>query len=467
MKKIIPFFLIFGLSVCFTLGSCNKSIFLSAKPDQSLLTPNSLSDFQELMDNDLVINGSGNYGIVPAFGETGTDDYYCVESSYNTILTPMYKNAYVWAKDIYTNEKVYDWDFPYRAIFYCNVVLNGLTKIHITNDNEHTFNNIKGQALFNRAHMFYQLAQIFAPPYNKTDVSGLLGIPLRLKADVDEKIQRASLSQTYDQIISDLKESGYLLPVIPLYKTRPSKIAVYALLARVYQTIENYDTALLYADSCLSLDGNLMDYNTLDTTSYAPFTRFNTEVIFNCTLQSTDNTVPYLPYVGGLVDTTLYNSYNSDDLREALFFKDLGNGGYTFLGTYDGNYRPFGGLATDEVYLIRAECYARKGNISLAMEDLNTLLQNRYKTGTFIPLTAQTSKEALELILNERRKELCFRGLRWTDLRRLNQDPEFAITLERVIDGQTYTLPPNDPRYTYSIPTDIIGFNPDMPQNQR
>ncbi|MEJ7692171.1 hypothetical protein [Daejeonella sp.] len=59
----------------------------------------------------------------------------------------------------------------------------------------------------------------------------------------------------------------------------------------------------------------------------------------------------------------------------------------------------FGGLAVDELYLIKAECYARKGSTSAALQALNTLLEKRWKKGTFQSLTAQTADEALALIL--------------------------------------------------------------------
>jgi hypothetical protein len=68
--------------------------------------------------------------------------------------------------------------------------------------------------------------------------------------------------------------------------------------------------------------------------------------------------------------------------------------------------------------------------------------------------------------LLERRKELCFRGLRWQDLRRLNKEPEYAKTLTRKIDGITYTLPPNDPKYVFPIPPNVIALS-GMQQNPR
>jgi len=68
--------------------------------------------------------------------------------------------------------------------------------------------------------------------------------------------------------------------------------------------------------------------------------------------------------------------------------------------------------------------------------------------------------------LKERRKELLFRGLRWTDLRRLNLDPRFAVTLARNVSGQIYSLPPEDPRYAWPIPDDEIQAS-GIPQNPR
>ncbi|MBN8856731.1 MAG: RagB/SusD family nutrient uptake outer membrane protein, partial [Sphingobacteriales bacterium] len=77
-----------------------------------------------------------------------------------------------------------------------------------------------------------------------------------------------------------------------------------------------------------------------------------------------------------------------------------------------------------------------------------------------------SSAQALDTILVERRKELPFRGVRWTDLRRLNLEGR-TITLTRVLNGTTYQLPPNSKLYTLPIPPDVIIFNPNMKQNPR
>ncbi len=115
-------------------------------------------------------------------------------------------------------------------------------------------------------------------------------------------------------------------------------------------------------------------------------------------------------------------------------------------------------MTTDEVYLIRAECLARLGQKDAALADLNILMKKRWRnTVTYPIIVAADATEALNRILVERRKELLRRGLRWTDLRRLNKEPQYAVTITRVVNGITYTLEPNSYKDTFPIPDDIIA----------
>lgn len=169
-----------------------------------------------------------------------------------------------------------------------------------------------------------------------------------------------------------------------------------------------------------------------------------------------------------IVDSTLYNSYDNNDLRKTLFFNPNGDGTYKFYGSYLGivPFFPFDGITTDEMYLIRAECYARAGNMNAAMTDLNALMIKRWKNnGSWVPFTATDANDAKNKILTERRKELLYRCLRWPDIRRLNLEGA-NITLTRVINNVTYSLPPNDLRSVMLIPQDEINLS-GIAQNPR
>jgi tetratricopeptide (TPR) repeat protein len=345
-------------------------------------------------------------------------------------------------------------------------VLDALPNISYNSSQQDLYNQIKGTALFLRSYQFYSLVQTFAKPYDPVTSATDPGIPLRLTSDLNIKSTRASVQQCYNQILSDLKTALPLLPSKILGPTQPSQASANALLARIYLGIGDYASALKYADACLTTYKTLADYNTLNSPTITSISNtFVSEDIYHSTLNSYSTLFVRRNTV---VDSVLYASFDNNDLRKTKFFAILDNLPQypRFVGSYDFKGARYSGLATDEIYLIRGECYARAGNTSSAMSDLNTLLITRWKTGTYIPYTAQSANDALNQILFERRKELMFRGLRWTDLRRLNKESRFAITLNHIINGVNYSLPPNDDRYALPIPDNEIQLS-GIPQNPR
>lgn len=449
------YFTILLLTLSLGWVSCKKD-FLDIKPSKTLVVPQTLQDLQALLDNTTMMNFT-----MPYLGEASSDDYYLTYNTWNTLSAADNKNAYVWVKDIYAaSPTVLDWDNRYRQVFYANVVLEGLDKLSEAEKIKPDFAREKGSALFYRAFAFYQMAQLFCKPYSATAETDL-GIPLRLQSDINIKSTRATVEQTYQQILADLKSAVYLLPGTPSVKTRPSKPAAYALIAKTLLLMQNYAAAKNYADSCIAQPVKLIDYNSLNTSASYPFARFNDEVIFHCKM----TTIVSFSSSRLIIDSTLYLSYSASDLRSKLFFKLTGVN-ETYKGSYDGSSAFFSGIATDEIYLLRAECSARTGNVAMAMTDLNTLLKNRYLQGSFASVSAPNTQQAIGLILKERRKELLFRGIRWQDLRRLNLDPNYAITLTRNLNGQFYSLPPNSLRYVLPIPDNVIQLS-GIQQNER
>jgi len=108
------------------------------------------------------------------------------------------------------------------------------------------------------------------------------------------------------------------------------------------------------------------------------------------------------------------------------------------------------------MYLTIAECFARQRNTNASLDELNTLLEKRWRAGTFVPLVTSDATQALKWILTEHRKELPFRDLWSMDLKRLNKELGFETTLTRVLNGTVYALPPNDVKYALSIPEKVI-----------
>lgn len=441
------------------LVSCQKE-FLSEKTDKALLIPKSLRDFQSLMDNLSVFN------ISPVMPDLASDDFFTTAERINNFSGRYEKNAYIWADDIDGGVTMSDWNVPYQQVFYSNVVLDGLMDYELKSNEKQEFDRIKGSALFHRAFAFYNLVQLYAKPFDKSTASSILGIPIRLTADVNEKSVRASLQQTYERIIVDLKEAEILLPLSFSFSSRPNKVAVQALLARIYLSMEEYELALHYANEVLKINSTLIDYNTLSKTSSSPFPLtpniFNTEILF----YSKTNSYSYSTSTNTTVEPNLYLLYNNNDLRRTIYF--TGANPISFKGRYTGNIGAlFSGLTTSEIFLIKAECEARIGDYLSAMSGLNALLKTRYiNTAPYISLNAENKMAALKIILEERRKELVFRGLRWSDLRRLNRDINFQVTITRVLDGETYTLLPNSNRYTFPIPT-IEVLRSGIQQNPR
>ncbi|MEZ2338810.1 RagB/SusD family nutrient uptake outer membrane protein [Mucilaginibacter sp. RCC_168] len=441
------------------LAGCKKD-FLDTRPNKALLVPTTVADMQTLLDNLQVFNNT------PGLPFIADGDFYTPDAGYNAFGLDMERNSYTWAKNIYGGIPDADWNNSYQQIFYANVVLEGLAKLPTASTTAEK-NAVAGTALFARAFALYNLVRVYAKPYDPTTAATDAGVPLRLQADVTLKVARGTVAQVYAQVFTDLSAARKLLPAGTAYKSRPTVAAVQALRARICLTKEEYVQAGLYADSALALSKTLIDYSTLSQTANRPFPRVlpdaNDEVIFySAQIAYSFNTTSAPSYA----DSLLYRSYKANDLRKVIFFRLLTPGNYKFKGNYAGSLLLFSGLAVDEMYLIRAECAARAGNTAAAMEALNTMLVTRWVTGTYAPLAASGAEDALRQVLMERRKQLLGRGIRWDDLRRLNTDPRFKVTLNRNVGGNGYSLGPGSPRYTYPIPDEEIRLN-GLTQNER
>ena len=444
------------LLILLSFLSCKK--YLAIKPDSKLTVPSTLADLQAILDFTNVMNLQST----PCFGEASTDDYFILEPDYD-IYTIQAQQVYTWNRGDYNF--INDWAKGYSPVYNANYCLDQIGNIPVTDQSQLQWDNVKGSALFYRSYYFMHLLWTFSKSYDSSSYNSDLGIVLRLTSDFNVLSTRASVKECYDRVIEDAKASVTYLPEYPLNLMRPSKGAAYGLLAKTYLSMRVYDSALKYSSLCLQINHDLIDYNgdpdvNGSVDADVPFKRFNKETIFYTEMNDDLLNNSFV----AKIDTILYAMYDSNDLRKIAFFTPVGNY-YKFKCIYTGNiYEYFSGIATDEIYLIKSECEAREGDAVTAMDDLNTLLIKRWKSGTFVPFSASNVQEALSIILTERRKELLDRGVRWIDIKRYNKDGA-NIILTRKMKGQTYTLQPNASYYALPLPADIIKAS-GVPQNE-
>ncbi|SEO14743.1 SusD family protein [bacterium A37T11] len=437
-------------------GSCQKN-WLEAKRDLNTVLPTTLDDLYALLHIDSNPSISNDY--IGAL-LVSSDDHYCTDERLQSIGEQEFALYTRTTTSFPSSLSIQEWNNSYEQVFYANVVLEKVQQINRNNTNAVLWDNVKGGGLFFRAKAFYNIAQTFAQPYQRGHSESDQGIPLRLSSDPNIPSSRASLEETYQQITSDLKLAAALLTTRPDMSITASRQAALGLLARIYLAMRIYEQAGLYADSCLQLHDALLDYNHIadGTTSSFPIARLNAEVIFHAYLLPSSNVVSA---TSGFTDPQLLASYAAGDRRGSLFFRSTTTG---FRGNYTGSSLKFGGIATDEMLLIRAECAARSGDASGSLDDLNRLLRHRYTPETFHLYSGLSGEKLLNLVIQERRKELLHRGLRWGDLRRLNLEQGHEVPLLRIVNDTRYELPPNDPRYALPIP-DAVIFATGMPQN--
>lgn len=456
--------IIYTLVLAFLLSSCNN--FLDIVPVGKLI-PKTVEDY-ELMFNDnnsLKLLNNGTFYGAPNFGMGDVSfrdaDYYD-------------RACYIWAKQVFDENSISysDWGNLYSEIYIDNVILD---QVGDAEGDETHRKQVIAEARTRRAFSYLLLAGIYAKQYDEATAATDPGVPLRLNSDVSGNAPaRSSVKEVYDFIEKEMLEAWNDLPEQAPNKFRISKVAGNALLARLYMMMGRYEDARIYADKALADNSNLYDFNTLEVIYIPNYGDYIDRV------QATDNDECYLnryyqyTYWGlGIgISKELYDLFPHDgtDLREELEVSvdDMDN-------NLDSIYYNKAMIMTvaptvPEMYLTRAEGYARKGDaasLQKAMEDINHLRSFRVIPGT-AELSASTQDEVMEIVLAERRRELNIQGgLNWFDTKRLNKEPKYARTLTRTVNGMTYTLAPNSNNYVMPIPYDVLGYNSAIVDNPR
>jgi hypothetical protein len=285
------------------------------------------------------------------------------------------------------------------------------------------------------------------------------GIPIKIIPTVgvtNLDAPRNSVEEVYSQIINDLSFAAENLPVSG-NKTRASKYAAKALLAKVYLYKKNFPQAIEIASDVIA-NGN---YTLLDNYSDV-FADETAESIFEIFFSQTErNRIAEYNFPHSLngrrevePSENLLNAYeNSDDRYAASIAFE---GAEAYAKKYDDlslGADNFIVLRLADMYLIRAEAEANLSapNIASIQEDINKI-----RTRANLTPTSETSvPKLLKIIENERRLEFAFEGHRWFDLVRTNR----AIAVLPNVNSVNQML--------FPIPTDEIQTNkdPGMTQN--
>lgn len=450
VSQLVVMTLFAGLSAC--------SDFLDIKPDGKMKIPQTLDDVESLLNDYATLNTMYSPKML-----TASDEYSLALNIYESITIDE-RNGFIWSDDPLIPAT--HWMNSYKVVYVSNQVLDVLANVDQKSVDTHRYSELKGIALFLRAFAQHQILSTHTLPYEKGKAPVTLGIPLRTSPSLDVVSERANLQTSVDQIASDYRGAAASLGPVALSKGKPNKAAAYGGLARLYLELSDYEKAYVYADSSLILSQDLMDFNGMSSTPRYPVPRFNEEVLFPAICAYS---MP-ITNLYALIDTNLYNEYAANDLRKKFFFTETKQGAnkvVRFKGSYDNAATAgFIGITASEMYLIRSEAAARLAKLNQANQDINTLRQHRIDKGSFTPVLITDPEELLDFILLERRKELVMRGLRWTDLKRLNLEPKRAIDVKREIGTESYLLKANSLKYAQIIPQVVIDESK-VVQNKR
>mgnify|MGYP000058613598 CR=1 FL=1 len=459
-KKVSTYTVKIVLITVLTLAfsSCRK--YVENVPVQGQRVLVYTQDYRLLLNNRNAQEiGSGNTAILSCDDVELSDPELQTSLTNNTINSAIYS----WKNPFYFGEtEDIDWNYMYSAIYVYNTVLQGVMDSKGGTAEQRSM--LYAEALINRAFTFFTLTNLYAKQYDASTAANDPAIPMLLSPELFVKLNRASVKEVYDQIIRDLQEALPLIPVVQVSTVQPNRGAAYALLAKVYLNMRNFEAARTAAEQSLSLNGSLYDYNTFLTTNILP-TQYNDKQILL-------RKVPRNSFYPLQLSPSLLNLLDTKDLRYELFVKPGSNfypafQGMGFWSRENYNDRTPVGLTVNETWLIRAECLARTGKREEALTMVNELRKMRFRPSDYRPVVAASDQDALQRIIDERRREFFGTGLRWFDQKRLNKDAAFARVITRSIGNVSYSLEPNSNAYVFQFAEKLVAQNPELVQNPK
>ncbi|WP_353182927.1 RagB/SusD family nutrient uptake outer membrane protein [Parapedobacter lycopersici] len=471
-----------GVSIAACL-SCSD--FLDVKPTNS---GDSQSSIQTAADAQVMINGlmrsmtsSDYYGRnFIMYGDAKGGDLTI--ASQGRGLDPLYTFNHTVTANSYSGF----WTQLYESILQVNNLLENIDRLEQEGTTD-DFSTYKGQALTARALIYFDLVRLYGKAY--TDDPASYGVP-NITATLEASAQplRATVAENYTQILADLTAAAPLLPKTPT-NGYLNYYANKALQARVNLYMGDHAAALSAAEEIINDKIYTLYENGTWTDSWK--TPFGTESIFELGMFPNEGDLGsaslgfYLrrlahgaPTAAGWFMASDYFlerlGEDQDDVRWGVMDQDESEA--PRLGScykYSGSVALEGdGKSTNtavnikvirlsEIYLIAAEA-ALPTDPGLAASYLNAI---RKRSPNLPPATAATI--TLDMILDERSKELFAEGHRFFDMIRLNRSITFnddfgGITVphrEKTIDRSFY-------KTVLPISQDEINANPGIEAQQ-
>ncbi len=378
--------------------------------------------------------------------------------------------------------------------FYCIMQVNNLIEniVRLEAQGKKGFESYKGQALTLRGLFYFDLVRLYGLPYNyDKSAYGVPNITNTLEASAQP--QRATVEENYRQIVDDLKEGADLLA--DNKKPVDSYVGYYAnlaLQARVHLYMEHYSEALAAAREIIGSK----TYSLYDPDEWVESWRkqYGNESILELGIDAESDLEEsslgfYYMCYGRMTNAMgwfLASDYfldrlgeDPDDVRWGIMDVDeedyesgTGRRGacYKYMGSVslqgDGKETATAVniklIRLSEIYLIAAEAALQTGDKEAAASYLNAI---RWRAPHLEPATA--ASVSLDLILDERSKELFGEGHRFFDMIRCNRPIEFnddfrnvpVSQREKVIDRTFHKI-------VLPIPQDEINTNPAISHQQ-
>ncbi|MFD2288072.1 RagB/SusD family nutrient uptake outer membrane protein [Pedobacter petrophilus] len=458
---------IFGfLFAAAALSGCKKFVDIKT---QGNLVPNQTINYRYLLNSTSAFESVANLSDF-ASSDININDATQQGSLSGSQSNGYFSNSYNWQPVIFPFGTAYEqdpgWNALYATVLSSNTIINELPA---SDGSQAEKDALTAEALVHRADAYLNLINTYAKPYNPATASTDSGVPLLLVQTISQSLNRATIQTVYTQVVNDLIAAIPALPVTQAYNTLPSKASAYGELARCYLLMKDYANAGKYADEALKLRSTVNDLSTLTSVTSSNYPRRINDPEILLSKVSLGGSLIFSPAALKLSEEYL-TLLGTKDQRYTLFTVPAANISTTYTGRFFYKEGAIGetrnqGVSVPEMMLIRAEVYARAGDLSSAMNALNALRIKRFKTIDYVPLVATSVNDALTKVIDERRKEFFGTAIRWWDMRRLKDEVLFQKTYTRIFNGTTYTLAPNSNRYTFPIAEYLRNLNPELEQN--